>query len=40
MILVTVIEACIETVVDIRELPLSRKQGFSKKALINVLNFF
>jgi uncharacterized protein (DUF488 family) len=29
----------IETVVDIRELPLSRKPGFSKKALANVLNF-
>jgi uncharacterized protein (DUF488 family) len=29
---------CIETVVDIRELPLSRKPGFSKKALANVLN--
>ncbi|MGI4812653.1 MAG: DUF488 domain-containing protein [Janthinobacterium lividum] len=28
----------IETVVDIRELPLSRKHGFSKKALANVLN--
>lgn len=28
----------IETVVDIRELPLSRKPGFSKKALTNVLN--
>lgn len=28
----------IETVVDIRELPLSRKPGFSKKALANVLN--
>ncbi len=28
----------IETVVDIRELPLSRKPGFSKKALSNVLN--
>ena len=28
----------IETVVDIRELPLSRKPGFSKKALGNVLN--
>lgn len=27
----------IETVVDIRELPLSRKPGFSKKALANVL---
>lgn len=28
----------IETVVDIRELPLSRKPGFSKKALAKVLN--
>jgi uncharacterized protein (DUF488 family) len=28
----------IETVVDIRELPLSRKQGFSKKTLANLLN--
>ena len=28
----------IESVVDIRELPLSRKPGFSKKALANVLN--
>ena len=28
----------IETVVDVRELPLSRKPGFSKKALANVLN--
>jgi len=28
----------IETVVDIRELPLSRKPGFSKKALANILN--
>lgn len=28
----------IETVVDIRELPLSRKPGFSKKALADVLN--
>lgn len=28
----------IETVVDIRELPLSRKAGFSKKALASVLN--
>lgn len=28
----------IETVVDIRELPLSRKPGFSKKALGNILN--
>ena len=28
----------IETVVDIRELPLSRKPGFSKKALTDVLN--
>lgn len=28
----------IETLVDIRELPLSRKQGFSKNALSNHLN--
>jgi uncharacterized protein (DUF488 family) len=28
----------IETVVDVRELPLSRKPGFSKKALASVLN--
>lgn len=28
----------IDTVVDIRELPLSRKPGFSKTALANVLN--
>lgn len=28
----------IETVVDIRELPLSRKPGFSKNSLANVLN--
>ncbi|KIF11352.1 DUF488 family protein [Xanthomonas citri] len=28
----------IDTVVDIRELPLSRKPGFSKKSLANVLN--
>ncbi|MBW0450653.1 DUF488 domain-containing protein [bacterium M00.F.Ca.ET.228.01.1.1] len=28
----------IDTVVDIRELPLSRKRGFSKKALAGVLN--
>ena len=28
----------IETVVDIRELPLSRKPGFSKKALASMLN--
>ena len=28
----------IETVVDIRELPLSRKQGFSKNILSNHLN--
>lgn len=28
----------IETVVDIRELPLSRKPGFSKKALANALH--
>ena len=29
----------IETVVDIRELPLSRKKGFSKNALSNALGF-
>ncbi len=29
----------IETVVDIRELPLSRKPGFSKKILSDTLNF-
>jgi len=28
----------IETVVDVRELPLSRKPGFSKKTLENLLN--
>lgn len=28
----------IETIVDIRELPLSRKPGFSKKSLANILN--
>jgi uncharacterized protein (DUF488 family) len=28
----------IETVVDVRELPLSRKPGFSKKAMANALN--
>lgn len=28
----------IETVVDVRELPLSRKPGFSKRALTNVLS--
>lgn len=28
----------IDTIVDVRELPLSRKPGFSKKALANVLN--
>ena len=28
----------IETVVDVRELPLSRKPGFSKKALADTLN--
>lgn len=28
----------IETIVDIRELPLSRKPGFSKKSLANALN--
>ena len=32
------VEHGIETVVDIRELPLSRKPGFSKTALANVLN--
>lgn len=28
----------IETVVDVREMPLSRKPGFSKKTLTNILN--
>jgi uncharacterized protein (DUF488 family) len=28
----------VETIVDVRELPLSRKPGFSKKALAGVLN--
>jgi uncharacterized protein (DUF488 family) len=28
----------IETVVDIRELPLSRKRGFSKRSLADILN--
>jgi uncharacterized protein (DUF488 family) len=28
----------VETVVDVREMPLSRKPGFSKKALAGVLN--
>ncbi|WP_035552926.1 DUF488 domain-containing protein [Burkholderia sp. 9120] len=32
------VENDVETVVDIRELPLSRKPGFSKKALASVLN--
>lgn len=32
------VEHGIETLVDIRELPLSRKPGFSKKALANALN--
>ncbi len=32
------VEHSIETVVDIRELPLSRKPGFSKRALASVLN--
>ncbi|AXV70338.1 hypothetical protein CJO74_14205 [Ralstonia solanacearum] len=31
-------EHAIDTVVDVRELPLSRKPGFSKKALASVLN--
>jgi uncharacterized protein (DUF488 family) len=31
-------EQGVETVVDVRELPLSRKPGFSKKALANALN--
>jgi len=31
-------EHSIDTIVDVRELPLSRKPGFSKKALANVLN--
>ena len=29
---------CVETVVDIRELPLSRKRGFSKNGLRDMLN--
>ena len=28
----------IDTIVDVREMPLSRKSGFSKKALANILN--
>ncbi|MBK7353288.1 MAG: DUF488 domain-containing protein [Nitrosomonas sp.] len=28
----------IETIVDVREIPLSRKSGFSKKSLSNILN--
>ena len=28
----------IDTIVDVRELPLSRKAGFSKNALANLLN--
>lgn len=28
----------VNTIVDVRELPLSRKPGFSKKALANILN--
>jgi uncharacterized protein (DUF488 family) len=32
------VEHGVETVVDIRELPLSRKPGFSKKALSSALN--
>lgn len=31
-------ENAIETVVDVREMPLSRKPGFSKKVLENALN--
>lgn len=31
--MVALAESAIETVVDVRELPLSRKRGFSKKAL-------
>ncbi|MDR3220421.1 MAG: DUF488 domain-containing protein [Candidatus Accumulibacter sp.] len=31
-------EHAIETVVDVRELPLSRKPGFSKKTLAHILN--
>lgn len=30
----------IETIVDVRELPLSRKPGFSKKTLASMLNMF
>lgn len=31
-------EHSIDTIVDVRELPLSRKPGFSKKSLANALN--
>jgi uncharacterized protein (DUF488 family) len=32
------VENDIETIVDVREMPLSRKPGFSKKSLENLLN--
>ena len=30
----------VDTVVDVRELPLSRRYGFSKKSLANILNHY
>lgn len=36
--MVLLAENDIETVVDVREMPLSRKPGFSKKTLTNILN--
>lgn len=36
--LVLLAEHGVDTVVDVREMPLSRKPGFSKTALANVLN--
>lgn len=36
--MVLLAENGIETVVDVREMPLSRKPGFSKKTLANILN--
>lgn len=36
--MVLLAESGIETVVDVREMPLSRKPGFSKKTLSNILN--
>lgn len=36
--MVLLAENGIETVVDVREMPLSRKPGFSKKNLTNILN--